>query len=890
MFSNKIQARQRTLREWLWLLVAMFALGGAVGYRWYFDFVDTQALVLEQLTSRAFVLEKNLSSQLRLLDRSLLSVVKDWQQWQRQPEPVKWFNHSLQHVSETLEGVKTILILNANGQAIYSNADDLIGQNFSDKPWFLDAIKHADPKTLHLSPPFATEHGGVAMALLHVLPSTDRRFAGMVVAMVSPTYFGTLLQSIHTASDMHSVILHGDGLAYMSSPERHPLLHPDNLVQASLLARHLQSGQSQSVLTDDIDPAGDHRWLIFQNVKPNDLNMNRPLVVVISRQTSVVFGPWHRESWAIGLLFSGLCMVSVLMLFFYQKHRGQTEYKLHTESQTRQLAEHALASSQARLQSIFNASPDALLICDTQGLIVMVNHQVERLLGYPIADLIGSSIEKMVPDRFRARHRLLLDQFVSEPTVRVMAQGREISVLRQDGSECSAEISLSVIDTTQGRLIAVALRDITERLAIAHALKTNLADLTQAQLELVQHRNHLEQLVAVKTQELCIAKEAAETANHAKSEFLSNMSHELRTPMNAIMGFGQILQYDKTLSDEQQDNVQEILKAGRHLLDLINEVLDLTKIEAGHIDLSPETVALSTLCQECDDLIRPLAQAVQITLTLEVPTDATVQADRMRLKQVLLNLLSNAVKYNRPWGTIRLTVQSVTHQHLHIRVADNGPGIAPSQRAQLFQPFSRLAAEHTGIEGTGIGLTISRKLINAMGGVIGFEDTPGGGATFWIDLPNAEPTDRFTELTAADPMIALPAANLRQSLVLCIDDHPANLKLMARVLGKTEQFRLLCAQTPELGIGLATKYHPDLILLDVNMPGMDGYEVLQIFKADPLLQAIPVIAISANAMQSDIDRSMAAGFTDYLTKPVDIEHLLLTINRILTHDENGESL
>ena len=381
------------------------------------------------------------------------------------------------------------------------------------------------------------------------------------------------------------------------------------------------------------------------------------------------------------------------------------------------------------------------------------------------------------------------------------------------------------------------------------------------------------------------ARLEAERANQAKSEFLSSMSHELRTPMNAIIGFAQILEFDEQLNADQQDSVHEILKGARHLLGLINEVLDLAKIESGHIALSLEAVHLSTTLDECRQLLQPLAAERGIALHIPVDTTAMVRADKVRLKQVLLNLLSNAIKYNRPQGEVRLSLEAV-EQRLRIVVADTGPGIAAEDMARLFQPFNRLGAEFSEVEGAGIGLVITRRLVDAMGGKVGVDSEVGKGSRFWVELPIAVPGEAGAAEHA--PLRSqLAEEGGKEQRILYIDDNPVNLKLVSQILGKLRHVRLITAHTPELGIELAMAGKPHLILLDINLPGMDGYAVLQILKADLQLRHVPVLAVSANAMPKDIERGIAAGFADYLTKPLDVGRFLSSIDRHILKGERG---
>ncbi len=381
--------------------------------------------------------------------------------------------------------------------------------------------------------------------------------------------------------------------------------------------------------------------------------------------------------------------------------------------------------------------------------------------------------------------------------------------------------------------------------------------------------------------ELVLAKEGADRANQAKSDFLSSMSHELRTPMNAILGFAQLLEYDDTLDQDQQDSVHEIIKAGNHLLALINEVLDLAKVESGQLSLSLEPVALGPVVEECLSLIHPLAQKRSIRIRHAGLEHVQVRADRTRLKQVLLNLLSNAVKYNRDGGEVELKIQTEGSDRLRVLVSDTGNGIPAERLSELFEPFNRLDAEGTEVEGTGIGLTITRRIMELMGGSIEAESEVGVGSTFWLELPLEDETHSDEPAEQQDGLQQASEAAERQHLVLYIEDNPANLKLVANILGKLPHIHLLSAHLPELGLELAQSRQPDLILLDINMPGMDGYQVLRILRQNPALAEVPVIAVSANAMPEDIKRGMEAGFTDYMTKPIQVREFVDGIEHAL---------
>ncbi|MCA1247298.1 ATP-binding protein [Massilia sp. MS-15] len=495
-----------------------------------------------------------------------------------------------------------------------------------------------------------------------------------------------------------------------------------------------------------------------------------------------------------------------------------------------------------------------------------------------------------------------MGRVVTAPIVAITEIARDV-VATRDYSRRAPRIS----DDEAGELVDSFNAMLTEIEGRTRELETSssaiareAAERTRAQQEIMRLNEQLEQRVDERTLQLALANaelanaiEEARSANQAKSAFLSSMSHELRTPLNAILGFAQILTFDTLPStlEQKKEFASHILKSGRHLLTLINEILDLAKVESGTVTLSMEPVVLDEILLETRTMVAPIAAARGVRVLFPETPGAMVLADRTRLKQVLLNLLSNAVKYNREAGAVVVDCAQVGPSRLRLSVRDTGAGLDAQQVAGLFQPFNRLGQEGGNQEGTGIGLVVTKRLVELMGGEIGVSSSPGVGSVFWIELastaPLAAPAMTAPGAQAASPGVegaSAPAgegAGPAPRLLLYVEDNPANLRLVEEIVRFRRDLQLLSAPDGHLGLALARARQPALILLDLNLPGMGGLGVLRQLRADPATSGIPVIALTANAMPRDIERGLAAGFDRYLTKPIDIGQFTEAINSTL---------
>jgi PAS domain S-box-containing protein len=553
--------------------------------------------------------------------------------------------------------------------------------------------------------------------------------------------------------------------------------------------------------------------------------------------------------------------------------RKQIEAERHRlleiqEETNRQLQQtnRSLLISEEKLMVTLNSIGDAVITTDANACVTLLNPLAERLTGWRKSQAMGRPVDEVfyiVNKDTRQRSATPIMDTLAQGSVKGLSN--HTVLIAADGHESDIADSCAPICDRDGRVIGAVLvfRDVTVEYAAQRALQDKNVDLENA-------------------------RSVAEKASLAKSTFLSSMSHELRTPLNAILGFAQLLEIGSPApTGNQIDRLHQITKAGWYLLDLINEILDLAVIESGKLSLSRESVSLSEIMSECQAMVESQAhqRGVQVDF-LAVDSSWYANVDRTRVKQVFINLLSNSIKYNREHGTVEVKC-TCTPDRLHICIKDSGVGLSAQQLMQLFQPFNRLGQENGAEEGTGIGLVVTKQLIELMGGTLSVESTVGVGSEFQIELIR----DRTPRLAAGNTMPtgrnSLDQKNVDPAVrtLLYVEDNPANLLLVEQIIAGQPRVRMLSARDGNVGVAFARAHLPNVILMDINLPGISGVEALQILRNDPATRHIPIIALTANAMLRDIKNGLEAGFFRYLTKPIKINEFLNALDDALKLSE-----
>jgi len=586
----------------------------------------------------------------------------------------------------------------------------------------------------------------------------------------------------------------------------------------------------------------------------------------------------------VDFLFNALLLCAVTGILLGQEARlfGRTLADLdHSERAMR-----ALHESEERYRALGEASKDSITIYDRAGNILYINPQASLRYSKPREQIEGRNLSEVMPEKAANLGKVYIESVIASGVPRF----EEIPVAYPSG-EIHCSVWMVPLKDTDGvyRSAMSVSRDITDRVHAVEALQQSLDALesrvAERTAELASANGALKQEVADRLaamEALAVARVEADRANQAKSEFLSSMSHELRTPLNAILGFAQILDMEQE-DPGAKECTSHILRGGRHLLALINEVLDITRVETGHLELSTEAIGLDDVVPEACALMQPLAdgRGIRILGDVLLPTGQYVLADRQRFKQVLLNLLSNAIKYNREAGTVEVSRQDTADGRIRIAVRDTGPGISPEDLAKLFKPFERLGATNSNIEGTGLGLVLSQRLMSAMGGSLEVVSQVGVGTTFFLDLPETVSPENLAGLDEAGSILAPGEAGEPIYSVLCVEDNPSNLKLFEMIFKNLPSIKLMTAIQGSVGLDLARQHLPDLILLDLNLPDINGKEVLDRLRQTPATAKIPVIIVSADATPKRIEILLQSGAQAFLTKPINVQELLRTVRKHL---------
>jgi PAS domain S-box-containing protein len=549
----------------------------------------------------------------------------------------------------------------------------------------------------------------------------------------------------------------------------------------------------------------------------------------------------------------------------------------NTDGVTEGRRQEALLKTGALQNAILTSANFSIIATDEKGIIQFFNVGAERMLGYLAAEVVNKINPSDIHDPQEVMMRaqalsLELGTTITpgfEALVFKASRGiediYELTFIRKDGSRFPAVVSVTALRDAHDAIIGYLLIG---------------TDNTARQL-VEAERAVLDKALQDKNAELESAKFVAEKANLAKSDFLSRMSHELRTPLSAILGFAQLMESGSpSPTASQKRSIDQILQGGWYLLELINEILDLALIESGKLSLSLEPISLAEVLNECQDMIEPQAQKRGISVAFprfDIPCFA--RADRTRVKQVFINLLSNAIKYNKVGGSVVVDHVASVPGRIRICVRDSGEGLTAEKMTQLFQPFNRLGQEANGEEGTGIGLVTTKRLIELMGGSIGAESIVGTGSVFWIELnlsTERQPARGAVISSAAAHAPIQTNASLRT--LLYVEDNPANLMLIEDLIARRPDIRLLSARDGRRGIEIARTSRPNVILMDINLPGISGITALRLLAEDPITAHIPVIALSANAIPRDIEKGLEAGFFRYLTKPIKVNEFMETLD------------
>ncbi|HLO65225.1 MAG TPA: PAS domain S-box protein [Azonexus sp.] len=926
------------------LVVALLLFAAETAYHLYQTRNMIEQDAIGRLENHSLVLKEAVERHLTAINASLLHVRATAPARMADKAGRAALGHELRDLLNILQTVRTLAVLDADGTAIASSRPELEGQSFARREYFAALKKRPLPDRLHVSPPFTTVTGVYTLNVVRPIYDRQGAFVGIVSATLDVVNLGKLIEAMHPTEDTRLSINYGDGTLLVLVPESANAKPGSDVNKpGTFFRRHVDSGQPQSLMQGVSGMLGKDSILSMRTLQPAELAMDAPLMITAARNREDILAPWHAQLYWRSALFALVAAVLTIALRLYQRQIGRAhdalaalidafpdgvavrnragEIVLSNEQARAMLGAETLAErlralvdgadpQQAEIQFVDAAgtrrwaellsaplawdgapaiavsirditerklgeeqlgklakavdqSPESIVFTDLDGKIEYVNAAFLSITGYSWDEVIGQNPRMLQsgqtpPERYREMWATL-------------SAGRpwrgELINRRKDGSTYLEQASIVPIRQADGRITHYV------------AVKLDVTELRRNERELAAYRDGLERLVGERTTELAAAKEAAESANQAKSSFLANMSHEIRTPMNAILGLTYVL-LQGDLPADQADKVHKVAGAANHLLQILNDILDLSKIEAGKLQLEEMPFSPGEVIHSVASMIRDRAAGKGLTLNVDAEAlPWSLLGDEMRLRQVLLNFASNALKFTEQ-GSITMTGQVLSEQdgmvECRFSVSDTGIGIMAGQIERLFRPFEQLDNSTTRrYGGTGLGLVIARHLARLMGGDVGVDSTKGVGSTFWI-------TTRLRRAAVQPrPAATGPGDGLRMlGRVLLAEDEPTNREIGCILLNKVG-LDVVAVGDGAAAVEEVKKGGIDLVLMDLQMPVMDGLAATRWIRALPQGGHVPIVALTANAFPADRERCLQVGMDDFLAKPVDPEALYATLARYL---------
>ncbi len=842
------------LAYWMMLGMALLLLGGIIGRELHHSRVDILEREQLRLLTQARLINENLGRQLWGTDRALLGVRNNIVSYTWSLRDSQHINSSLKLLVESIPGIRTLVILDANGIVRFSNRQELPGFNAGSREYFLQARQNPDPSVLFVSAPYQTVLGAWGMNLTRVIPGESGEFAGIVVATLDPEYFKTLLSSVNYSPDMWSAIAHGDGIQFMTAPEQENRMGRDIAQPGSFFTRHRESGRTENVLTGTSCTTGEERMMALQTIKPRLLPMDKPLIVTVGRADAAITKHWRKDAVMQGATFALVALASVSALAAFQRRRRAHFLELErADADLRESAERLRLATEAAGVGVWEYNfVTGRLVWDASMFAI-----------YGVAPTAFSSAydawwNSLLPEDRETAHRTAQEAFEGEKPY-----DTEFRIVRGDGEVRTIRAIAQVERNENGQPVRI--------------VGTN-KDVTVQRLEEAALRR---------------AKEAAEEATRAKSVFLANMSHEIRTPMNSILGFIH-LALETELSPGQRDYLHKANHSARTLLGIINDILDYSKSEAGKIELERVVFSLDGTLQNIANLFFPKIEKKGLELLMDVAPDAPrlLTGDPLRLEQVISNLVANSVKFTETGGIrIRVEMQEQGESEVLLRfsVQDTGIGLSEEEIGRLFRPFTQSDNSITRrYGGTGLGLAISRYLITLMGGAITVAGSPGQGCTFSFTARFGI-SDRATEHPKPDVTFHEMVRPIHGSRILLVEDNRLNRELAQEFLERAG-FHVTTANHGGEGVERIRAARFDAVLMDLQMPGMDGFQACALMRELPHGERVPIIAMTAAAMPGDKQACIEAGMNGHVSKPVMPHELLNALLEWIPHKNRGNAV